>query len=153
MTVSFHQNTNNCSANNNSSSNDDNIDNTTTTGSNKWSTWFEIKPHRCHVSPGEPPYNAWFLGPSLVCSRERHFIGLAESCLWVYFRVTRSNPTHQLTDPTQRYPVQVEKIGPNPVQLTVELTVTRYSIFIHRTYLVLLVNQASTYSCTSLIVL
>jgi len=34
----------------------------------------------------------------------------------VPFRVTRSNPTHQLTDPTQPDPLQVEKFGPNPTQ-------------------------------------
>jgi len=32
------------------------------------------------------------------------------------FCVTRSNPTHQLTDPTKRNPPQVEKIAPNPTQ-------------------------------------
>ena len=40
--------------------------------------------------------------------------------------MTRSNPTHQLTDPTQPNPLQVEKkFGPtrlNPIQLTIELT-------------------------------
>jgi len=44
------------------------------------------------------------------------------------FRVTQPNPTHQLTDPTQPDPIQVEKFGPNttqpnPIQLTMELTV------------------------------
>jgi len=39
------------------------------------------------------------------------------------FYVTRSNPTHQLTDPTQPNALQVEKFGPNPMQLTMELTV------------------------------
>ena len=32
------------------------------------------------------------------------------------FCVTRSNPTHQLTDPIQPSPLQVEKIGLNPTQ-------------------------------------
>jgi len=32
------------------------------------------------------------------------------------FSVTRSNPTHQLTDPTQPDPVQVKKLGPNRTQ-------------------------------------
>ena len=32
------------------------------------------------------------------------------------FYVTRSNPTHQLTDPIQPKPLQVEKFGPNPTQ-------------------------------------
>ena len=32
------------------------------------------------------------------------------------FCVTRSNPTHQLTDPTKPNPLQVEKFGPNPTQ-------------------------------------
>jgi len=32
------------------------------------------------------------------------------------FCVTQSNPTHQLTDPTQPNPLQVEKFGPNPIQ-------------------------------------
>ena len=32
------------------------------------------------------------------------------------FCVTRSDPTHQLTDPTQSNPLQVEKFGPNPTQ-------------------------------------
>ena len=32
------------------------------------------------------------------------------------FSVTRSNPTHQLTDPTQTNPLKVEKFGPNPTQ-------------------------------------
>jgi len=32
------------------------------------------------------------------------------------FRVTQPNPTHQLTDPTQPDPLQVEKFGPNPTQ-------------------------------------
>ena len=39
------------------------------------------------------------------------------------FCETRSNPTHQLTDPTRPNPIQVEKFGPNPKQLTTELTV------------------------------
>jgi len=30
------------------------------------------------------------------------------------FYVTRPNPTHQLTDPIQPNPLQVEKFGPNP---------------------------------------
>jgi len=30
--------------------------------------------------------------------------------------VTQSNPTLQLTDPTQPNPLQLEKIGPNPTQ-------------------------------------
>jgi len=33
------------------------------------------------------------------------------------FCVTRSNPTRQLTDPTQTNPLQVEKFGPNSTQL------------------------------------
>ena len=37
------------------------------------------------------------------------------------FCVTRSNPTHQLTDPTQPNLLQVEKSAPNPIQLTMEL--------------------------------
>jgi len=32
------------------------------------------------------------------------------------FCVTQSNPTHQLTDPTQPNPIQVGKYGPNPTQ-------------------------------------
>jgi len=32
------------------------------------------------------------------------------------FRVTKPNPTHQLTDPTQPNPLKVEKFGPNPTQ-------------------------------------
>ena len=32
------------------------------------------------------------------------------------FCATRFNPTHQLTDPTQPNPLQVEKFGPNPTQ-------------------------------------
>ena len=32
------------------------------------------------------------------------------------FYVTRSNPTHQLTDPTQPNTLQIEKFGPNPTQ-------------------------------------
>ena len=32
------------------------------------------------------------------------------------FYVTQSNPTHQVTDPTQVNPLQVEKIGPSPTQ-------------------------------------
>jgi len=32
------------------------------------------------------------------------------------FRVTPSNPTHQLTDPTQPNSLQVEKFGPNQTQ-------------------------------------
>jgi len=32
------------------------------------------------------------------------------------FCMTLSNPTHQLTDPTQPNPLQVEKFGPNPTQ-------------------------------------
>jgi len=39
-------------------------------------------------------------------------------CLWVHFvRPTQSNPTHQLTDSTQSNPLQVERFGPNPIQL------------------------------------
>ena len=68
------------------------------------------------------------------------------------FCVTRSNRTHQLTDPTQPNPLQVGKFAPNPTQpnTTNSLVVT---YFIHRTYLVLLVNQASTYSCSLLIII
>jgi len=36
--------------------------------------------------------------------------------------VARSNPTHQLTDPTQLKPLQVETFGPNPTQQTIEVT-------------------------------
>jgi len=32
------------------------------------------------------------------------------------FCVTQSNPTHQLTDPTQPNPLQVEKLEPNATQ-------------------------------------
>jgi len=32
------------------------------------------------------------------------------------FYVTQSNPTHQVTDPTQVNPLQVEKIGPSPTR-------------------------------------
>jgi len=32
------------------------------------------------------------------------------------FCVTRSNPTHQLTDQTQPNPLEVEKFGPNPTE-------------------------------------
>ena len=32
------------------------------------------------------------------------------------FCVTRSNPTHQLTDPTKPNPLQVGKFGPDPTQ-------------------------------------
>ena len=44
------------------------------------------------------------------------------------FCVIQSNPTHQLTDPTQSNPLQVETFGPNPnptqpSKLTIELTV------------------------------
>ena len=39
------------------------------------------------------------------------------------FYVTRSNPTHHLTDPTKPNPLQVEKFGPNTTELTMELTV------------------------------
>ena len=43
------------------------------------------------------------------------------------FCLTQSSPTHQLTEPTQPNPLQVEKFGPNPtqpnpIQLTIELT-------------------------------
>jgi len=33
--------------------------------------------------------------------------------------VTRANPTHQLTDPTQPNSLQVKKFGPNPIQLAI----------------------------------
>jgi len=33
------------------------------------------------------------------------------------FCVTRSNPTHQLTDPIQPNPLQVEKCGTNPTHM------------------------------------
>jgi len=32
------------------------------------------------------------------------------------FCVTQSIPTHQLTEPTQPNPIQVEKVGPNPTK-------------------------------------
>jgi len=63
-----------------------------------------------------------------------------------------------LCDPNQPNPVQVEKFGPNPTQPNTT-NYGSYSLvglvtcFIHRTYIVLLVNQASTYSCSLLIVL
>jgi len=63
--------------------------------------------------------------------------------------MTRSNPTHQPSDPTQLNPLQVKKIGLNPVQLTIRFS---SDFFIRRTYLVLLVNRASTYSCSLLII-
>jgi len=56
------------------------------------------------------------------------------------FCVTRSNPTHQLTDPTQPNPLQVENFGPNPTQPNTtnngvySLVVT---YFIHGIYLLL----------------
>ena len=37
--------------------------------------------------------------------------------------VTQSNPSHQLTVQTQPTTLQVEKFGPNPTQLTIELKV------------------------------
>jgi len=72
------------------------------------------------------------------------------------FCVTRSNPTHQLTDPTQPNPPQLEKFGPNPSQPDT-INNGAYSLvvayFIHRTYLELVVDQASTYSCSLLIII
>jgi len=41
---------------------------------------------------------------------------LGQSCPWVPFCVTRSNPTHQLNDPIQPSPLQVEKFGLNPTR-------------------------------------
>jgi len=72
------------------------------------------------------------------------------------FCVNRSNPTHQLTDPPQPNPLQVEKFGPDPTQSNTtnngaySLVVT---YFYTQTYLVLFVNQASTYSCSLLIII
>jgi len=53
------------------------------------------------------------------------------------FCVTRSNPTHQLTDPTQPNPLQVEKFGPNLTQPNATNNVAYSSVvdyFIHITY-------------------
>jgi len=52
------------------------------------------------------------------------------------FCVTRSNPTHPLTDQTQPNPLQVKKIGPNPTQ-PITTDNGAYSLlvtFIHGTY-------------------
>ena len=67
------------------------------------------------------------------------------------FCVTRSNPTHQLTDPTQ--PTTSGKIWTrlNPTNNGAYSLVETY--FGHRTYLVILVNQASTYPCSLLIII
>ena len=40
-----------------------------------------------------------------------------------YIFMTRSNPTNQLTDPTQSNPLQVENFGPNPNKLKVTVDV------------------------------
>ena len=54
-------------------------------------------------------------------TQRRHFIisgcGIARPELSMGpFRVTRSNPTHQLTEPIQPNTLQVEKFGPNPTR-------------------------------------
>ena len=46
-----------------------------------------------------------------------------------HFCVTRSNPTHQLTDPIQPNPLLVEKFGPNPTNSCVNPTRGQISIF------------------------
>ena len=47
-------------------------------------------------------------------------VSLVQSCPWLHF-CDSSNPTHQLIDPTQLNPLKVEKFGPNPIQLTIEI--------------------------------
>ena len=60
--------------------------------------------------------------PETLCFRPvrlsvRACVGVGDAELSVGpFCVTRSNPTHQLTDPTQPNPLEVEKFGPNPTQ-------------------------------------
>jgi len=70
------------------------------------------------------------------------------------FCLTRSNPTHQLTDPTKHNPQQVEKFGHNPTR-TNTTNNGAYSLAVKYIYTLnlfeLLVNQASTYSCSLLV--
>jgi len=70
------------------------------------------------------------------------------------FCVTRSNPTHQMTDPTQPNSYKWKNLDPTQPNTTnngaYSLVVT---YFIHITFLVLLVDQASTYSCSLLIII
>jgi len=47
------------------------------------------------------------------------------------FCVTLSNPTHELTDPTQPNPLQVEKFGPDPMQLTMSLQFSSDVFYTH----------------------
>jgi len=70
------------------------------------------------------------------------------------FCLTRSNPTHQLTDPTKHNPQQVEKFGHNPTR-TNTTNKGAYSLAVTYIYTLnlfeLLVNQASTYLCSLLV--
>ena len=43
--------------------------------------------------------------------------------------VTQTNPTHQMTDPTQSNPLQVENIGPN---LTQSITTNKFHCLVQR---------------------
>jgi len=69
--------------------------------------------HRRSTAPILRP----FLGPYAKLHYPVLYVGPPRSELSMGpFCVTRSNPTHQLTDPTQPNLLQVKKLGPNPTQ-------------------------------------
>jgi len=77
---------------------------------------------------------------------------IAHSCPWVIF--VWPDTAQSISWLTRPNPLQLEKFGLNPTQPNTvnsgacSLVVTY--IYTHRTYIILLVNQASTYSCSLL---
>ena len=69
---------------------------------------------------------------------------LKQSCP---FSVTRPNPTHHLTDPTQPNPMQIQKFGPNPTQPIIDnkLTLRPSKETIHTVRLHITAHRASTW--------
>jgi len=69
---------------------------------------------RCHLA-SHFEHTPFSRGPCLAVIMGKHDVIHTELSVGP-FCVTQPNPTHQLTDPTQPNPQQVEKFGPNPTR-------------------------------------